>query len=164
MNRNKNFQYISSIKRRENFPANMFYNDVSATSGLDKAQLFNDYFYSVFSASTGTPQSVLDMQASDHTLPIDEMQFSELDVLDLLTFLDTSTACGIDSLSSTSFKFCAVTLLQIICHLFHTSISFCTIPLDWHSHCVDPVYKTGDKSSVSNCRPISLLCILPKVF
>ena len=26
-----------------------------------------------------------------------------------------------------------------------------------------PVYKSGDKSSVSNCRPISLLCILSKV-
>jgi len=61
------------------------------------------------------------------------------------------------------FKFCAVPLLQIICHLFHTSISFSTIPLDWRTHCVVTVYKAGDKSSVSNYRPISLLCILSKV-
>jgi len=46
-NNSKIFQYICSIKRRENFPANMHCNDISATSDLDKAQLFNDYFHSV---------------------------------------------------------------------------------------------------------------------
>jgi len=90
-----------------------------------------------------------------------DIQFTDSDVLDLLTSLDASKACGIDSLSPKLFKFCAAPLLQIICHLFHTSISFSTIPLDFRTHCVVPVFKTGDKSS--NYRPISLLCILSKV-
>jgi len=162
-NNNQIFQYISSIKGHENFPAKMYYSDVSATSDLDKVQLFNNYFYSVFSAFTSTPQSVLHTQSSDHTLHIDDIQFSESDVLDLLTSLDTSNACGIDSLSPKLFKFYAIPLLQIICHLFYTSISFSTIPPDWRTHCVVPVCKTDDKSSVSNYRPISLLCIQSKV-
>jgi len=97
-------------------------------------------------------------------LHINDMQFSDSDVLDLLTSLDTSKACVISTAwSPTLFKFCAVPLLQIICHLFHTSISFSAILLNWrthHTHCVVTVYKTGDKSSVSNYRFISLLCIL----
>jgi len=91
-------------------------------------------------------------------LHINDIKFSNLDVLGLLISLDTSKGCGINSLSPKLFKFCAVPLLQIICHLFHTSISFSTIPIDWCTHCVVPVYKIGDKSSVSNYRPISLLC------
>ena len=41
---NEKNQYFYSIKGRENFPAKMYYCDVSATSDLDKAQSFNDYF------------------------------------------------------------------------------------------------------------------------
>ena len=51
----------------------------------------------------------------------------------------------------------------MICHLFRTSLSCSTIPQDWRTHCVIPIYKSGDKISVSNYRPISLLCILSKV-
>ena len=61
------------------------------------------------------------------------------------------------------FKYCALPLLQVICHLFRTSLSCSTIPQDWRTHCVIPIYKSGDKTSVSNYRPISLLCILSKV-
>ena len=71
-----------------------------------------------------------------------------------------SKVYGIDNLSPIIFKHCAVPLLQIICHLFHTSIS---TPRDWRTHCIVPIYKSGDKTSVSNYRPISLLCILSKV-
>ena len=160
-NNNKIFQYISSIKGREHFPAKMCYNDEFASTDLQKAQMFNNYFHSVFSASTGPP-SIPEIQPSDH-IAIQDIRFSDTDVLYLLTSLDTSKACGIDNLSPKIFKFCALPLLQVICHLFQTSISFSNIPLDWRTHRVIPVYKSGNKCLVSNYRPISLLCILSKV-
>ena len=81
----------------------------------------------------------------------------------MLTSLDGSKAYGIGNLSPTIFKHCAVPVLQVICHLIHTSISTSIIPCDWRTHCIVPIHKSGDKSSVSNYRPISLLCILCKV-
>jgi len=48
----------------------MHYNDISATSDLDKAQLFNDNFHSVFSTSTGTPLSVLETHDILYSSPI----------------------------------------------------------------------------------------------
>ena len=51
-NNNKIFQYISSIKGHDCHLSLMFYNDKQAGStDSEKALLFNNYFYSVFSSS-----------------------------------------------------------------------------------------------------------------
>ena len=33
----------------------------------------------------------------------------------------------------------------------------------WKNHMITPVFKSGNRSSVTNYRPISLLCVTPKV-
>ena len=48
-------------------------------------------------------------------------------------------------------------------HLFSFSVRHCVIPLEWQTHCITPIFKAGDKNSVINYRPISLLCILSKL-
>jgi len=116
----------SSIKGRENFPANMTYNNDRASSDSDKAQLFNNYFYSVFSTTDDIPTTNPKHQSSSPILH--EIHFSNSDVLVLLTSLDISKACGIDNYSPKIFKYCAMPLLQVICHLFRTSLSHSSIP------------------------------------
>ena len=46
-------------------------------------------------------------------------------------------------------------------HLFSLSITNDVIP--WKCHSITPIHKSGDKSQVTNYRPISLLCIISKV-
>ena len=89
-----------------------------------------------------------------------DIQFTQSDVFAVLTSLDINKACGFDNFNPKIFRYCASLLLQIICHLFSTSMLSSTIPIDWRTHCIVPVFKSGDKSSVCNYRPISLLCIL----
>ena len=55
---NKIFQYISGIKGQANFPTQMFHNSSLASNNQEKAQLFNKYFYSVFSTDNDTPDTV----------------------------------------------------------------------------------------------------------
>ena len=38
-----------------------------------------------------------------------------------------------------------------------------TIPTQWSIHVISPILKSGDRSSVRNYRPISLLCTVSKV-
>ena len=71
----------------------MTYNSNCVSSDSDKAQMFNNYFYSVFSISDGSSVNDIDHQSSFFTL--DEIHFSDSDVLDLHTTLDVSKACGI---------------------------------------------------------------------
>ena len=58
---------------------------------------------------------------------------------------------------------CAVALYQPIHHLSTLSLSQHCIPEEWHVHRITPIYKSGDRSSVKNYRPISLLCTISKV-
>ena len=54
-------------------------------------------------------------------------------------------------------------LYEPLCHLFSLSISLQSLPADWKIHLITPIHKAGDRSLVSNYRPISLLCIISKV-
>ena len=138
----------------------MSYNDEFAVNDSDKAQLFNKYFYSVFITPDNIP-----IKESPHlsSQSLHDIQFTQSDVFAILTSLDINKACGFDNFNPKIFRYCTSSLLQIICHLFSTSILSSTIPIDWCTHCIVPVFKSGDKSSVCNYHPISLLCILSKV-
>ena len=48
-------------------------------------------------------------------------------------------------------------------HLFLLSLSKHYLPQDWRTHLIVPVFKSVDKSSVCNYRPISLLGSVSKV-
>jgi len=72
-------------------------------------------------------------------------------------------ACGSDGVGPKVLRSCALALFPVIHHLFSVSLSHCTIPREWKRHCIVPIYKAGDKSSVSNYRPISLLSSMSKV-
>ena len=62
-----------------------------------------------------------------------------------------------------SLEHCALALYKPLHHLFLLSLSQHYLPSDWRTHLIFPVFKSGDKSSVCNYRPISLLCTVSKV-
>ena len=136
----------------------MFHNNQQACNDQEKAQLFNNYFYSVFSSDIITPVS-----ESVSTSTLQDIEITESEVLTILSSLDGNKAPGIDNISPLVYKCCALSLLKPICHLFAVSLSSGNIPSQWRTHWITPIYKCGDKSLVNNYRPISLLCILSKV-
>ena len=70
---------------------------------------------------------------------------------------------GIDGIGPRVLKFCALPLSQPLCHLFFLSLKHHDLPEEWQCHLVTPIFKSGDKSSVKNYRPISFLCSVSKV-
>jgi hypothetical protein len=51
-----------------------------------------------------------------------------------------------------------------LCLLFNKSLQERKFPKDWKLAHVIPISKSGDKSLVSNYRPIALLCTVSKIF
>ena len=135
----------------------------SATSDSEKADLFNTFFHSVYKPSLSNP-SLPPSSEPTLTYPnITNISFTELDVFSALSSLDPAKSMGVDCIGSKLLKHCALALYIPLHHLFSLSISKHSIPSEWKHHSITPIYKSGEKSLVSNYRPVSLLCITSKV-
>ena len=94
---------------------------------------------------------------------LSEVSFSELDVICALRSLDPSKAMGYDRIGPKPLKNCALALYQPLHHLFSLTLSQNYLPSEWRTHLMKPLFKSGDRNSVRNYWPISLLCVLSKV-
>ena len=61
-------------------------------------------------------------------------------------------------------KLCDKSIIPSLSLLFQNSIDTRTFPDTWKKSNIVPVHKKGDKQIVDNYRPVSLLCILGKIF
>ena len=77
--------------------------------------------------------------------------------------LNPHKATGIDYIVPSILKNCASSLTVPLFHLFTSSLNTSIIPTEWKMHKIIPIFKSNDKTSVNNYRPISLLCNVSKV-
>ena len=154
-NNSKIYSHIQSISKHGQLPSSMFFKDISVSSDLEKANVFNKYFFSVYSSA-----SVYDHPTST-TPPVflSEIQISSTDVYDVLIKLNPIKAMGIDRIGPNILMLCACALYQPIHHLFTTSLRQCQLPTEWRTHCIVPIFKSGDRSDISNYRPIYPCCV-----
>ena len=82
-----------------------------------------------------------------------------ISINDLWTSLDPSKAPEINNFNPKVLKYCATSLSEQIHHLFCQSITHGQSPSEWKIHRIIPFFKSGDRSQVNNCHPISLLAM-----
>ena len=80
-----------------------------------------------------------------------------------LSSLDANKAAGIDGLDPRFLKQCAGSITPLVYHLLNLCISSHSLPVEWQTHLIVPVHKSGSKTDIKNYRPISLLCIPSKI-
>ena len=164
-NNSKIYSYISSILKFNQLPSVMHLHRQNASSDADKASLFNSFFESVYSKPHDTQclAHYLNYTTADTVDTLNNINVTDLDVYSLLASLDTTKAQGIDGIGPNVLQSCATSLYVVIHHLFTISLWYCELPSEWKIHSIVPIFKSGDKSSVTNYRPISLLCCISKV-
>ena len=149
---------FKSVTSSSSVPPLLSLDTATASNDKEKVTLFDSYFHTVFTWSSYLIPPVEDLPMLSSTLS--DISLFEMDVFEALSSLDTSKACDADGISPKILKHCVVALYQPIHHLFMLSLY---LPMEWHSHLIIPVYKSGDKSSVRNYRPLFLLCVISKV-
>ena len=110
-----------------------------------KASCFNKYFSSVFTVEDF--DSFPDVKSSTAMGPdlIDSVHFTPQAVYDLLHSLCVDKACGPDLIPARLLKEGAESICVSLSHLFQLSFERGTLPLDWTSANVVPVFKRDDR-------------------
>lgn len=85
-----------------------------------------------------------------------DVHFRPDDILVHLEAIKDHSSPGPDEIHPVLMKRCARALSPILAELFQRSMSQGTLPQEWRTAIVIPLYKKGDRTAASNYRPISL--------
>lgn len=75
-----------------------------------------------------------------------------------------SNAVGVDEISVTMLKLSLMYILPVLCHIFDYSLQHSVFPEVWKKAQITPVVKVKSPEDPSDYRPVSILCVLAKVF
>jgi hypothetical protein len=151
---------VSQKTKKGSIPHKVNLNGTDATDPIDKANLFNRYFYSQFNSDHLLPPNNFPSFTNDN---LRYLNLAEADVLNVLIKLDINKAYGPDGLPPILYRYCADVIVSSLTLLFNLSLAQGIIPSEWKKANVVPVHKKGPKSEVANYRPISLLPIIGKI-
>ena len=149
--------YVKNTSNSYRIPETISYNSTTSSDTYVNANLFNQYFYSQFSA-----ESEYDIYISFEKDNDFNISFSTGRIQKLLNNIEVNKACGPDELPGIVLKRCSNSQakpLSIISTLIYNTGM---VPVDWKLANVDPLFKKGEKKSIKNYRPISLTCICAK--
>ena len=93
-----------------------------------------------------------------------DINFNQSRVQRLLSNINSNKAQGPDGIHGKILKKCAQGLACPLSYVYKISYNSGYIPNEWKLANVVPVFKKGNKSKVENYRPISLTCLVMKVF
>ena len=178
----KLFSFLKSSRQDQEGIPPLKDNDILLTETPAKANLCNQQFQSVFTKKSPLslsrlaqmkvqdlvdegsipPESIPDPYLNS-TPVMPDIDISLNGLLKLMKNLKPGKAAGPDKLKPLLLKELRDEIAPIIKVIFDKSLQTGTLPTEWLTANVMPVFKKGDKSLAANYRPISLTCILCKV-
>ena len=138
-------------------------NDQLITGFRENANYFNLYF-----ARQCTPIEN-DSSVSTETdclcdATISAVDFEDQDILKIIRALDINKAHGHDNMLTRMIKNCDSNVVKPLSITFCNSLNSGIFPENWKRSNIVAVHKKGNKQSVQNYRPVSLLPISSKIF
>ena len=141
----------------------LFHQSRYITKYKDKAELFNNFFAnqnSLIKNSSVLP-SVLFKQTENVISSID---FGSDGIAKIIQKLDPNKAHGHDLTNIRMLTICGNSVFKPLQLIFRSCIENGRFPSEWKKANVVPVHKKGNKQTLENYRPVSLLLICGKIF
>ena len=133
------------------------------SSASDKAKLFAENFPR--NSNLDDAGISLPVFPSSTNLKLHNISVSPKMVKKVIMNLDLSKASGPDCIPVVVLKNCEPELSFILAELFNKCLKESRFPDCWKVSSVFPVFKNvGERSTVKNYRPVSLLSVVSKVF
>jgi hypothetical protein len=96
--------------------------------------------------------------------PFTSFKLSLDEVAEGLDHLDLSKGPGPDGLPTIFLKKCSSSLALPLTMIFNRSLESGVFPFDWKTSHICPIFKSGNKTEVSNYRGVAILSAIPKLF
>ena len=151
----KFWSFIKSLKKDAFGITSLRENGILKTDTLDKANICNRQFESVFTRESDTE---IPSKGTSPFTPMGEITVDPKGVLKL----NIHKASGADGLSARVLKECSSEISPMLALIYNESLAQGTVPDDWQQENVAPVFKKGEKYNAANYRPVSLTCICCK--
>ena len=148
----KFWNYVKRASKSNRIPEVVSHNSTISHDTKTKADMFNKFFQDQFS-NPSTYNIDINFDTDDEF----DIDFSPSRIETLLKGINTNKACGPDEIPGMVLKMCSRSLscpLSIIYRLVYNTGSLLS---QWKLTNIVPIHKKGDKKSVTNYRPISLL-------
>lgn len=136
-------------------------NGTFSFTDIEKANTLNNYFSSV--SNIDDSLASLPYFSSKTNKRLYNIFVTEQDTIDILSNLNVNKANGPDEISHRMLKETRNTICVPLTIIFKRSLQETVYPVSWKDSHVMPLFKKGDKNTVSNYRPISLISCVGKV-
>jgi len=158
---------MSAGRKKHSNVEQLVFRDRTLTEPKSIAEAFNSFFANIGkNLDDGipvVPACPLDYMGEPSHSSFFVRPASPADVERLIGELPNKS-CGLQSIPAFIYKFCKDLVSPVICALFNNSVNSGIFPDTLKIARVVPVFKAGDKHSVNNYRPISVLSIISKIF
>ena len=155
----KFWSHVKFNSKSDRIPECMYLKNMYRNTDADKANLFNNFFYDQFSAS-----SSYDINYNWSDDDAFDIHFCHRKIRKLLGNINSNKACGPDGIHGKVLKHCAASLAYPLSILFKVSYNTGCVPREWKLAHVVPIHKKGSKENIENYRPISLTSLVMKTF
>ena len=130
------WSFVKSCTKKLSTPAGIIYDGTGALTPEDKANVFNQFFCSVFNKRIDNLSSIPGHGCDYSTvLPvhlINDLICTTNEVAKVPKSLNVNKSCGPDSVSPRLLKECYMELAPSLTRLFNYSLSRGTLPIDWN--------------------------------
>lgn len=152
------FAYTKAQKQSNRLPSAMFYKAKFAENMNETADLFADYFASVYvnHANSFEPNNA-NVDTSDFVINRESIR----KVISEINIFKTNSPDGIPGIF---YKNTSENIIEPLHILFTFAISSMTYPTKWKISFISPIFKSGNNTNVENYRPISILSAVSKIF
>ena len=146
-------------------PATITVDGHSVSGQTNQAEEFNKFFVSQSQKSVdpSTSQDLPQILSPPASTSLDALTATVPSVEKTLRQLDPRKSAGYDGIPTRILKEAAAELAPSLTAIFNASFAQGIIPQEWRDATITPVHKKGDRKSLTNYRPISLLSVISKV-
>jgi hypothetical protein len=159
---------IGKCNDKTNVPQELLVENKLVNDPQEVADAFGEYFSKVGAQYSDTiPKSNIEPEHYCEQFNPNSLYLAPTDPNELqqiISKLKSKTSCGFDNISSKLLKDISPYLLNPLTILINKSMEEGKMPDDLKLAKVVPIHKSGNKQSLNNYRPISLLPVLSKLF